>query len=151
MTREPESGLLLGTYLWEVCGAKVERSSKTGEYMLVLKLKCGEHELTDRAMLGGGGWGIGRKKLIALGLKPDFKGNLDPVEFIGRRVWVATVKGEWQGIDKKTGAPRTFTKMEVDINQLDLAGYQAEQNVPAGATLPETAGMGPGLDLNDPF
>ena len=150
MTREPESGLLIGTNLWEVRGAKIERSQKSGENMLVLKLKCGEHDLTDRAMLGGGGWGIGKNKLLALGMAPDFKGSLDALDFIGKKVWIATVEGSFEGIDKKTGAKRTYKKMEVDIDQLERNGYQAADRVPAGAVAP-AAGNGPAEDPFDVF
>ena len=142
MNKEPETGLLVGTHLWEVRGAKIEKSQKSGEPMLVLKLKCGEIELTDRAMLGGGGWGIGKAKLIALGMSPTFKGSLDPLDFIGRKVWIATVKGQFEGLDKKTGAKKTIYKMEVDIDQLANAGYQEHEKIPEGAVVP-VAGNGP--------
>lgn len=136
MSREPESNLLVGTHLWTVKNARVEKSKTSGENMLVLTLKSGESEMTDRAMLGGGGWGIGKKKLLALGLPADFKGALDPIQFIGAKVWCATKIEPYQGIDKKTGQPRTFQSLKVDVDQLTHAGYQPEAMVPAGCTAP---------------
>lgn len=136
MNREPESNALIGTNLWTVRESRVEQSKSSGENMLVLKLKCGNAELTDRAMLGGGGWGIGKRKLIALGLAPTFSGPLDPIQFIGTKVWCATKEEEYQGIDRKTGKVRTFKSLKVDVDQLTHAGYQPEADVPAGCTAP---------------
>lgn len=135
MTQESGGEMLAGVNLWTVTSASVERSKSSGMPMLVLKMRCGGVEMTDRAMLDGGGRDIGRRKLLALGVPPTFKGRLDETEFIGRKVWAATiVKSEtWQG---KDGTPKTGRKMEVDINQLEHAGYQAEANLPPGASLP---------------
>ena len=136
MTKEPESRWLTGVNLWEVRSAAIERA-KSGEMMLVLKLKCGEYELKDRAMLGGGGWGIGRNKLAALGVSAEFKGKFDPLDFIGRKVWIATAMSSFEGIDKKTGEPRKFPKLDVDIDGLPLSGYQVADKIPPGARAPE--------------
>jgi hypothetical protein len=150
MNREPESNLLLGTNLWQVAACKQERSKSSNEPMLRIKFKCGANELNDVAMLGGKGWGIGKAKLIALGLSPTFSGNLEPLDFVGRNVWIATVLGSFEGVDKKTGNRKTFQKLEVDIGQLEHAGYQAADKVPAGAVKPG-AGLGVDPDSDLPF
>ncbi len=142
MNREPVSALLTGINLWTVKSAKIEKSQKSGTPMLVLEFKCGEYELKDRAMLAGGGWGIGKAKLIALGMSPTFTGNFDPLDLIGRKVWIATVEGTFAGVDKKSGAPKNFKKLEVDIGQLKHAGYNLPEEIPAGAAEP-AAGLGP--------
>lgn len=136
MTREPESGLLLGVNLWEVRDCKVEKAKSSGENMAVIKLKCGDVELVDRAMLGGPGFKYGKQKLIGLGISPTFQGAFDPIALIGVRVWVATREEKYQGIDRKTGQARGYTSAKVDEQKLLFAGYQPEANVPAGATLP---------------
>jgi hypothetical protein len=154
MQREPESKLPTGTNLWEVREAKVERSqSGAGSMMLTFKFKCGESELRDRAMLEGGGMGIGQRKLAALGMPAMWRGSWDDLaivarEFIGRKVWIATVEGKFEGIDKKSGKKKWFTKLEVDIDQLESAGYQTPEKVPSGASV-TVAGLGP--DEPEPF
>lgn len=136
MNKEPDSGFLFGTNLWEVVKISSDKSRNSGERMLRIKLRCGEIELDDIAMLGGKGWGIGKNKLIALGVDPTFQGNLDVTELIGRKVWVATVKGRFEGLDRNTGEKKWFDKCEVDINALRCSGYQPEAEVPHGVVVP---------------
>lgn len=133
MTKEPESELLVGTHLWMVSSVQLGES-KTKSRMLTVKFKCGTCELTDRIMLSGPGWGIGKQKLAAFGVAPDFKGTVDPSAWIGTCVWVATVRGTFEGVDRKTDKPRTYERLEVDISQLANAGLQRESDVPPGCS-----------------
>lgn len=135
MTKEPEDGLLLGINLWTVTECK-PATSKAGNRMLVLKLKCGNAEHTDYLMLGGGAWKSGRARLIALGLSETHHGAIDPIAFVNTRVWVATKRREYSYIDKQTGQPKTGVAIETDIAQLDHAGYQHELRAPEGYVAP---------------
>lgn len=150
MNKEPADAMLTGINLWEVRACKSERSQK-GDPKLVVKFQAvgTEIELTDHIMLGGGGWGIGKAHLLALGVPPGYTGSLDPLDFIGRKVWLATHVEERQGLATKgpnAGKMMTFRNLRVDINALENKGYQAEANVPAGATR-----TGDGPDENAPF
>ena len=145
MAKEPESGLLVGINLWEVRDCKPDRS-QAGDPKLAFKFKCGEVELQDSAMLVGKGWFYGRKKLIALGLAEDFVGNFDPLDFMNRRVWIATIKREWEYTDPKTGQTKRGVGIQVDGSQLKFAGYQPENDVPPGANVPGAATEAVGLD-----
>lgn len=133
MTRKPESELLVGTHLWMVTSVAVEKARNNCD-MVVIEFKCGNSKLVDRIMLDGRGLGIGIQKLGAFGVAPDFKGKVDGTKWIGMCVWVATVRGTFKGIDKKTGKPRTYERLEVDISQLANAGLQRESDVPPGCS-----------------
>lgn len=145
MTREPENGLLLGINLWEVRECRLDKSRNSGDAMLKIKLVSGGFEFHDIAMLQGKGWRFGKQKLMALGLAADFKGGLDPLQFVGKKVWVATKEGSYEYLDKKSGEKKTATKAEVDIDQLKNAGYQEREDVPEGATI-VLEGLGPDDD-----
>lgn len=151
MTKEPTDSMLTGINLWEVRSCKSDRSQQ-GDQKLVVKLQAvgTEVELTDHIMLTGKGWGIGKAHLLALGMAPDFKGSLDPLDFIGKRVWLATHIEEREALATKgpnAGKMQKFKNLRVDINALENKGYQAEANVPAGAT---RTGDGP-ADDSTPF
>lgn len=134
MSKQPEGrSVLTGINLWRITEAKMG-TSKKGDAMLTLKLKCGEAELRDNLMLQGGGWGIGRAKLLALGFKEDQKFVIDPVALYDLKVWVATKPREYSYV--KDGRTITGTDIEVDINLLKHSGYQHELSVPDGATPP---------------
>jgi hypothetical protein len=137
MTVSGGDEILTGTHLWRIASAAPERS-RGGDRMLVLKLTCtrpghADAKLTDRLMFEGRGWGIARGKLMALGIGVDFKGKLDPLSLVDRRVWVATVERSYSY--EKDGEKRTGKDCSVDINQLKHNGYQAEQDVPPGCDI----------------
>lgn len=141
MNKEPTDSMLTGIHLWEVKGCKSERSSK-GDPMLTVTLRTfnqeNEYELVDRIMLAGNGWALGKPKLIALGMEPTFKGDLDPLDFIGRKVWLATHVEEREALATRganAGKMMTFRNMRVDVSQLTHKGYQPEALVPQGATV----------------
>lgn len=124
---QPDRDLTPGVDLWEVKTASGKESSN-GTPMISLEFKrvSGQGVLWDNVMLGGGGWGIGKAKLSALGVPKNFTGDLNVATLVGRRVWVATVVDEYQG----------KSRLKVDIAELDHAGYQDEKNKPAGAKAP---------------
>lgn len=130
-----DSGYVEGINLWRVVECKHETSKNTGSPMLVIKLRTGQSEITDRAMLAGGGWKMGRKKLVALGVPENHKGGIDPLSFVGKMLWVATVVKPNTYIDKN-GESKTVDRLEVDINQLKYAGLQPANDPPPGFTAP---------------
>jgi len=125
-----------GTDLWRVDQCAY-RTSRKGDGMLEVKLQRVSNDadsILDWIMLEGGGWDIGKSKLIAFGVGSDYKGDLDPLSFVGRRLWVATTINSYQD---KDGNPRE--SLRVDINELAHSGYQAEDDVPTGCTPPAAA------------
>jgi hypothetical protein len=144
MSKEPESRVVTGINLWEVRDAKLERAASGARgWMLSYTLKFRDAELKDRAQLEGNGWYFGRPKLLAMGLPLAFDGDIDPLDFIGKKVWLATIGKK--DISTKTGKPTEYTI--VDETQLDR-GYQHADRVPDGATV-AAAGLGP--DEPEPF
>lgn len=142
---QPDRDMTPGVDLWEV-KTGVSKTSTNNTPMLSLEFKrvVGQGLLYDNVMLGGGGWGIGKAKLTALGIPKTFSGDLNVTMLVGKRVYIATVVGEYT--DKK-GQQRS--KLEVDINELEHAGYQSESKPPpglgktvAGAPPAATAGAG---------
>ncbi len=126
-TTKPDRVLNPGTDLWEVIEAKEGKSSK-GDAMLKLKLarvSDPQDHLFENIMLAGAGWGIGKKKLGAL-VPAGFKGDLDPLDLIGRRLWVSTGVETFEGQDR----------LRVMINDLKYAGLQPAEMVPEGCSLP---------------
>ena len=150
MTKEPTDGFLVGINLWEVVACKSGKS-QAGDAKLEVKFRAvgTETEMVDHLMLVGKGWGIGRAHLTALGLPLDFKGALDPLDFIGKKLWLATHVEERPGVDRATGEPRKFKNLRVDIDRLAFKGYQPEADVPVGCVAPTGMdGMG---SLDAPF
>lgn len=92
---EPE-----GTYLGNVSKAE-EFTSRSGHPGLKLEFGCVHEGATftvrDTIMLGGGGWGMGRARLTALGVPEDFTGNLDPLDLVGRQVYIHLTHEEYTG------------------------------------------------------
>jgi hypothetical protein len=131
MQDEGGSALIQGINLWTVRSAKIELSKSSGDPMLKLELFYNDAKLYDMAMLAGRGWPIGRRKLLALGMPADFQGELDPLDFVGKRVWIATV------LENYTNGDKSGTRMKVDIQQLSYSGYQPESMRPAGAVHPD--------------
>lgn len=125
------TGGLIGTHLWTVDSATFGKSRK-GDSMLTLKLSCLPNDrneaatMSDIIMLQGPGFGIGKPKLVALGVKPNHSGPFDPLDLHGRRVWISTVEQQWEH-EGKSGS-----RIAVDITQLSHKGYQPEDNVPPG-------------------
>jgi hypothetical protein len=141
MTDDGSRDLVSGVNLWQVASA-YSKVSQSGDDMLVVKLLYGACSVEDTIMLTGRGWyGIGRKKLFALGIAPDMVGELDPMTLVGRKVWVAT-EVQTSFVDKRTGETRECQpRLIVDIKKLQSAGYQAESIVPEGATIPDGSEM----------
>jgi hypothetical protein len=127
---------LTGVNLWTISSCQMARANTSGENMLKLELTCGEAKLKDNIMLGGGGWNMGRRKLIALGVPETGKLVIDPPGFVGLKVWVATKMEPNTWMDKKTGEERSGERMVVDIKALTHAGYQHKDKIPAGCTMP---------------
>jgi len=131
---QPDRALVPGIDLWEIMKSEDEKSSK-GDAMLSLKLfrvsNKADH-IFDSVMLAGNGWSIGKKKLGAL-LPADFKGNLDPLNLVGVRLWVSTT------IDSYNGKER----LKVNISELKHGGFQKAADVPPGCALPEEPAVEP--------
>lgn len=127
---------LTGVNLWTVTSCQLTRANTSGENMLKVELACGEAKLKDNIMLGGGGWGMGRRKLIALGMPETGKFTIDPPAFVGTKVWCATKMEPNTWTDKKTGEERKGERLVVDIKALTHSGYQHKDKVPPGATVP---------------
>lgn len=121
---KPDRDLTPGVDLWRIAEC-VSRRSSGGDRMLAVKFRRvaddGDH-LFDNIMLEGPGWGIGKSKLGAL-LPKDYKGDLDPLDLVDRRLWVETTVDEYQGKQR----------LKVDIQGLKHCGLQAEDDPPPGA------------------
>lgn len=128
----PDPGLTPGVDLWEVIAAE-EALSSGKDKMLKLKfcrVSSPGDKLDDNIMLAGKGWSIGKRKLAAL-LSPDFKGELDVLDLVHRRLWLSTGISQWT--DSK-GAVRD--QLKVMIDGLKHAGYQRAEDIPPGCTAP---------------
>lgn len=146
MNKEVTDGMLVGIHLWEVRACKDARS-QSGELKLQIELQAvgTETKLTDHIMLEGKGWGIGKAHLIALGIDPTADADIDPLDFIGKRVWIATHVEEKEALATRganAGKMMVFKNLRVDLKQLDSLGYQHESKVPNG----NVPGMGSGDD-----
>lgn len=122
-----------GVDLWRVEQC-VARPSRNGDQMFEMKLARASNDqdtILDWIMLEGGGWEIGKEKLRAYGIGPDFKGELDALSFVGKRVWAATAISPYTD---KEGKQRESLK--VDINELKFNGLQPENDVPPGCSAP---------------
>ena len=155
MSKEPESKAIYGVNLWTVAGSKLEKT-QNGDPKLRVKFKCGEIEMYDGLTLTEKAWYFTKPKLAALGLPPTWRGGFDqlPAEIAGKRVWIATMKHEYETVDKSPGAGGRMVKrkgMRVDSGQLDSQGYQHVDRPPAGVALPDAAGMGTDDDGLTPF
>lgn len=126
-TTRPGRELSPGIDLWAIRECVAKRSRK-GDNMLAIKFErvsdSGDH-LYENVMLEGAGWEIGKEKLAAL-LEPGFKGDLDPLALIGRRLWVSTTVREYEG----------KSSLSVNIDELRHKGLQREEDVPPGCTPP---------------
>lgn len=125
---KPDREFTPGVDLWEIREATHTRGRNgSGDPRLNLKLvrvtNTSDH-LYDVVMLDGKGWGIGKAKLQAL-LPAGFAGDLDPLSLVGRRLWVETMIGEYEG----------KSRLQVNIKGLKHSGFQAEEEVPAGKDL----------------
>ena len=130
MTR-PDREMPTGTNLWRLVNVQTKTSGK-GHAMLAVKFEPADGSaahLYDNIMLQGGGWAIGKPKLVALGVPADFQGDLDPQKLVGRRVWIDTFVQNHNGRDG----------LKVNIQELSHAGYQPEDTPPKGVTVPEKA------------
>lgn len=127
MTR-PDRDLTPGVDLWQVHDAK-EATSKKGSSMIeteFARVSDPSEKIKDYILVSGDGWSMGKRKLTALGVPPTHTGTFNPSSLIERRVWLATTVTEYQG----------KSKLQVDINELKFAGYQPENDPPAGKTAP---------------
>lgn len=127
----PDRDLSPGIDLWEVAKAEATTSAGQVPMLSVAFFRCSDpgQRMYDNVMLAGNGWGIGKSKLVALGVAADFKGKLDPLDFVGRRVWLST------GVDVYQGKAR----LKVLIADLKHSGYQPADMVPEGCTAPAVA------------
>lgn len=117
----PDRDMNPGVDLWRIESCVTARSSK-GDAMLKLELarvSDPDSRIKDNIMLAGNGWGIGKQKLGAF-VAGDFSGDFDPLDLVGKRVWVETIIKDWT-YDGKSGQ-----RLEVDINGLKHGGYQVE-------------------------
>ena len=131
-TNKPDRELIPGVDLWEVIQCSHSRS-QAGTDMLKLKfarVSNSSDHLFDNIMLDGGGWSIGKQKLAAL-VDPGFAGDIDPLDFVGRRLWLETGVQEYTKKDGGKGQ-----SLKVLIEGLKHAGYQREDDPPPGKSVP---------------
>lgn len=118
-----------GIDLWEVMSMEAGKS-QAGDAKLSAKFSRvanpSDH-MYDTIMLAGGGWDIGKPKLVALGVPEDLDGDLDTLSLLGVRVWISTGIETYQGKDR----------MKVLIDDLSHKGYQPAAQVPPGCVMPE--------------
>ncbi len=126
MTR-PDRDLTPGVDLWKIIKCEPVQS-RAGDPMLKVKfarVSDPQEHIYDNIMLAGGGWGIGKQKLGAL-LEANFKGDLDPLDLVGKRLWLYTVVDTYKGKDN----------LKVGIEELRHAGYQRADDPPPGKDAP---------------
>lgn len=124
---QPDRELTPGVDLWEIMECK-EDKSRSGDKMLRMKffrVRAPSDHMYDNIMLAGGGWGIGKAKLSTL-VASDFKGDLDPLDLVGKRVWISTGVETYQGKDR----------LKVMIDDLACKGYQPGEVAPDGCEAP---------------
>jgi hypothetical protein len=120
--------------------ARVSRAefatSRSGSPMLVLELERARDATPlcrDWIVLAGRGWdAFGKAKLQALGVAPDFDGDLEPEDLVGRRVLVHLV-------EKEAASGRVY--LNVDTDQGEFRGYD----------LPDAADASPAGEEDAPF
>lgn len=130
---KPARELNPGIDLWKV-GAAEETRSRAGDLMFKLKFKRVSNPADgfyERIMLEGGGAEIGQEKLKAF-LKPDHVGDVDASEFVGVRVWAATMVNTYKKDDGSTAS-----NLQTNIAELKHKGLQREDDVPPGHSLPD--------------
>jgi len=135
-----------GVYMAEVASAK-EKTSSTGNPMIAVTLVAAHFKkrplCMDYIMLRGKGWGLGKKKLEALGVEPGTK-EISPGELVGRRTYVVLVEDVYDG--KK--------KLKPDILATEYKGYYAQGEEPVDIyPQPDVLDMGDdeNLDSDVPF
>lgn len=104
----PNPSLEPGVDLWQVDEAKSDKSKRTGDPMIVLKLsrvRRSTDKVTDRIMLAGGGYDMGQQKLGAF-VPPGFKGKLNLVDLRNARVYANTEVTSFEGRSKLEVKPR---------------------------------------------
>lgn len=127
-----------GVDLWQVAKAEETTSAKSGAQMLKLEMhrvstltQKYPDRVFDNVMLEGGGWGIGKEKLMAL-LGGPFKGDLDVLDLLNKRVWLSTGIETYDGKDRL----KVLVSDPKASNGFAWCGIQHEKNVPAGHALP---------------
>lgn len=141
-----ENGKLMppGAYLVSIKSAKETTSGPNskvpGSPMFEVVLRGVEDDFTvfDSLSLTGGGWGIAKAKLKALGVLGQGTGELAADALVGRRAWISVIHETYKG----------KTKMRVDVNAGDHCGFYSADDPPLEA-LPSTK-PAPAED-NDPF
>lgn len=142
----PDPSMEPGIDLWKVIQCEHATAQKSGAPMFKIKLaRCSnsEQHMYDIIMLGGPGRKYGIGKLRAILATASIQGDIDPLDLVGKRVWVATkieVYTNKQGQDAE--------KLAVNSAVLRCGGYQPEQEVPDGYSLPAPTGWDVG---NDPW
>jgi hypothetical protein len=142
---QPDREMRPGVDLWEIVKCNPDRSSK-GDPMLKIELarvSDPSDRVSDNIMLAGKGWGIGKAKLGAL-LDPGFNGDLDPLDFVERRLWVETGVEDYVS---KAGKPGQA--LRVLIAGLKHAGYQRENDPPPGHSAPPPVADAPAGFMDD--
>lgn len=137
----PRFTLNPGVDLWEVVTAGEKKSKKSGDAMFEIELARSSKQterIKEYIMLEGPGWHLGKMKLAAF-IGKDFKGQLDGLDLIGKRVWCRTRVDSYE--DSK-GEMRESLKIASDpkaATEFDQCGIQHEADVPPGCTLPSAA------------
>ena len=135
-----------GAYLAEVEDVE-ERMSKAGDPFFSLKLRAvgdGTFLCFDVLMLGGKGWGMGRAKLVALGVPDNYEGDLTPGMLIGKRVMAHTTIETYQGKDR----------VKVNSNAGHYCGFDVAGASPATEPVHAPQGQRSGIlgpDEDTPF
>ena len=125
-----------GVHLWEVTKSEAGTSqSQHPKFSVEAERVEGDGRLYDTIMLAGGGWGIGKAKLTALGVPMDFDGDLDPLDLVHRRFWASTGIEEYTVASGKH-AGKKREKLKVLIDDLEHCGYQHVDKVPPGCDSP---------------
>lgn len=128
----PNPSLEAGVDIWQVDEAKSDKSKRSGDPMIVLKLsrvRRSSDKIVDRIMLAGGGYDMGKQKLAAF-LAPGYKGKLNLADLRNVRVYANTVVTSFEGRSKLEVKP---------ANGLPNAGYLQWSEggpVPPGYTAP---------------
>ena len=96
-----------GVYPATVAGSEIKTSHSGNDYIQVklIHTASGDPICWDRIMLSGGFKRVGRERLISFGYAPDFKGQIEPSDLVGKSCWVAVKPEEYDGKTRLKIAP----------------------------------------------
>lgn len=143
----PDPSLEAGIHLWRVTKCEEGKSKSKGLNQFKVNLVRVDNSSAEFQVyipLEGASRKYGIPKILAF--LPGKKGPIDAVDFLDRRVWIATrIK---QDKDKDGNLKPGEFRLDINENLLRYKGMQPENEVPDGYSAPKQSGWDVG---NDPW